>query len=205
MIRTIQHIPKILISLLAIMISGYAFSFLWVNHGFLGSKGALTGQLHWQIAFHMHFLGGGLALALGWSQFWAGLRKRYVQLHRNLGAAYVMLVLIAGAPGGFYLALYANGGFPNMVGFGMLGLLWFFTTAKAFYHIRNKNIGLHKIWMIRSYSLCLAAVALRFWLPLFIFALGVSSEEAYATVAWFCWVPNIIAAEWVIDRGFVKD
>ena len=205
MIRTVRLFPKILMSFLAIAIAGYAFSFLWINHGFIGSKGALAEQLHWQIAFRMHFLGAGFALAIGWSQFWAGLRKRYVQLHRYLGIAYVMLVLLAGAPSGFYLALHANGGFSNMMGFGMLALLWFLTTAVAFYHVRNRDFQRHKNWMIRSYSLCLAAVMLRLWLPFFIAVLGVSPDEAYLAVAWFCWVPNIIVAEWIIHQGFIKD
>ena len=151
MLKTVRLFPQILVSFLAIAIAGYAFSFLWVNHGFLASKGDLAGQLHWKIAFHMHFIGGGLALAIGWSQFWAGLRNRYVEVHRKLGFSYVSLVLLAGAPSGFYLAQYANGGFSNTMGFGMPGVLWFFTTLKALYHIRNSDFERHVAeWIIHK-------------------------------------------------------
>ena len=189
---------------MAIGVALYAFSYFAIQHGFLSSKGNLVDQLNWQIGFYLHFIGGGIALGVGWSQFWAGLRNRNIQLHRTLGGVYVTSVLIAGAPSGIYLALFANGGFSNNLGFGMMGILWFFTTMKALIHIRNSEIDLHKVWMIRSYALCLAAVTLRIWLPLFIIS-GVSFNEAYLAVGWFCWVPNIIVAEWVISKQLVKD
>jgi hypothetical protein len=53
--------------------------------------------------------------------------------------------------------------------------------------------------MIRSYSLTFAAVTLRVWLPIGLMA-GLSSTDAYQAVAWVCWVPNLVVAEWVILR-----
>jgi hypothetical protein len=51
--------------------------------------------------------------------------------------------------------------------------------------------------MIRSYALCLAAVTLRLWLPVGL-AQGVRFEVMYPLVAWLCWVPNLMLAEWVV-------
>lgn len=53
--------------------------------------------------------------------------------------------------------------------------------------------------MIRSYSLTLAAVTLRIYLPLSL-ALGVPFANAYQVISWLCWLPNIILAEWVVRR-----
>jgi hypothetical protein len=53
--------------------------------------------------------------------------------------------------------------------------------------------------MIRSYALTLAAVMLRIYLPLSqVFA--IPFEPAYQTIAWLCWVPNLVVAEWLILR-----
>jgi len=151
----------------------------------------------------MHFLGGGVALLVGWSQFWSKLRNRNIKIHRFLGYVYVISALSSGVPGGIYLALHANGGFTNALGFGMLGIFWFFTTTKAFIHIRKVNIDKHQEWMIRSYALCLAAVSLRLWMPLFIFGFSIDPEQAYQAMGWFCWVPNLIIAEWLIHQNLV--
>ena len=52
--------------------------------------------------------------------------------------------------------------------------------------------------MIRSASLTLAAVTLRIYLPLLSVTLGL--EVGYVLVAWLCWVPNILLAEWILRR-----
>ena len=54
---------------------------------------------------------------------------------------------------------------------------------------------------IRSlgYALTLAAVTLRVYLPASM-ALGLDFDRAYAAIAWLCWVPNLLAAQWLIGR-----
>jgi hypothetical protein len=54
--------------------------------------------------------------------------------------------------------------------------------------------------MIRSYSLMFAAPTLRLWLPLLIIAYQGEFRPAYLWVAWVCWVPNLLVAEWYIRR-----
>ena len=49
--------------------------------------------------------------------------------------------------------------------------------------------------MIRNFALSLAAVTLRLYLPASAVA-GVPFEDFYPAVAWLCWVPNLILAEW---------
>jgi uncharacterized membrane protein YozB (DUF420 family) len=172
--------------------------------GFIGTKGALAQDTLWNIAFYAHITGGGIALLTGWIQFWKKFRDRNIQLHRNIGKAYLIAILLLGAPGGIYTAFFANGGFANALGFGMLGILWFFTTLKAYTTIRKKEVEAHKNWMTRSYALAFAAVTLRLYMPFFIGALGVNPEEAYAAVAWVCWVPNLILAEYFIQQNYVR-
>jgi hypothetical protein len=51
--------------------------------------------------------------------------------------------------------------------------------------------------MIRSYALTLAAVKLRLYLPLSQ-VVGIPFADAYQAVAWVCWVPNLVVAEWLV-------
>jgi len=57
----------------------------------------------------------------------------------------------------------------------------------------------HRRWMIRSYSLTLAGVTLRIYLPLSI-ASGIPFLDAYQAIAWACWVPNLLVVEWWLLR-----
>ena len=49
----------------------------------------------------------------------------------------------------------------------------------------------------RNYALTLAAVTLRIELPLLQMAGGMTFDQAYATIAWMCWIPNLVLAEWL--------
>jgi len=53
--------------------------------------------------------------------------------------------------------------------------------------------------MIRSYALTVAAITLRSYLPLMLVA-GVPLAMSYPLVAWVCWIPNLLFAEWLIRR-----
>lgn len=146
-----------------------------------------------------HVGGGVVALSLGVWGFWGTFRNRYLSLHRWLGRVYLLAVLVGGTAG-FYMALTAFGGLPARIGFAMLGLLWLATGATAYLRIRRGEVRLHREWMIRNYALTFSAVMLRVWLPLLL-ALGYDFPEAYMTVAWLCWVPNLLVAELIIGGG----
>jgi hypothetical protein len=54
--------------------------------------------------------------------------------------------------------------------------------------------------MIRNFSLTLAAVTLRQYLPFALFVLHWPFLRAYVPISWLCWVPNLILAELIIRR-----
>jgi uncharacterized membrane protein len=146
-----------------------------------------------------HAGGGMLALVLGPWGFWVKLRNKRLGLHRWMGRVYLLSVLVGGVAG-FYLAPTAFGGLPTRIGLSMLAALWLTTGAMAYRRIRQGNVQMHRDWMIRNYALTFSAVMLRVWLPLFM-VLGYEFPEAYTTVAWLCWVPNLLVAELIISRG----
>lgn len=151
-------------------------------------------------AFYIHIFGGGIALLTGWSQFKRSWRQRFLNAHRLLGKIYLTAVLIFGAPAGLVIAFFATGSVPSQFGFSFLAIIWWYSSFRAWMHIRSRNIEAHKQWMIRSYALSFAAVTLRIYLPLFTAGFGWDFEPSYQAISWLCWVPNILFAEWLISE-----
>lgn len=146
-----------------------------------------------------HTAVGGLALASGAFQLNSRIRIERPNVHRLLGKVYVVAVLVSGT-GALVLAPSSTGGPPAHVGFGLLGVLWLTTATVAYASVRKRNYRAHRDWMIRSYALCLAAVMLRLYLPA-AQMMGFRFEDAYPVIAWLCWVPNLVVAEWFFVRS----
>ncbi len=170
------------------------------DQGLLSRKTAdLLSNPYWRTAFFIHIFLGGIALLSGMTQFSSKWRNRNLSRHRLLGKVYVVACLISGISG-LYIAQFATGGWIARWGFTLLALFWIITTWKAWRLILVREIDSHKRWMIRSYALTFAAVTLRLWLPLFTGVLKMDFIPAYQIIAWLCWVPNLILAEWIWNR-----
>ena len=78
--------------------------------------------------------------------------------------------------------------------------LWFYFTAMAFDRIKKRDITAHRQWMWRSYALTFAAVTLRVYIYLTSWTFDLGQPEAYATLAWLSWVPNLIVVEVYLRR-----
>ncbi len=152
----------------------------------------------WNTGFYAHIVFGGIALMIGWLQFYAPLRKKRPKLHRNLGKIYIITVLISGIAS-LYIAFFATGGLIPSLGFYGLGIVWLTTTIGAYYYARNKNFVQHEYFMIYSYAGCFGAVTLRIWLPLLTLIIG-DFLPAYKIVAWLAWVPNLVVAYFIVNR-----
>jgi uncharacterized membrane protein len=146
-----------------------------------------------------HLIGGGIALAIGALQFSKRLRVEKARIHRLAGRIYLVAVSVGGVSA-LLMAPTSSGGVPAHFGFGLLAVLWLVSSFVAFASVRARHYAAHREWMIRSYALCLAAVTLRIYLPLGAVA-GIPFEEMYPAIAWLCWVPNLVVAEWFFVRG----
>lgn len=149
------------------------------------------------VAFYAHVGLAPVALALMPFQFLRGLRAGRPAVHRWLGRAYGLSVLLSGV-GGLLLALRTEAGPVAATGFAALAILWIGTTATGILHAMRGRVVAHRVWMIRSAALTFAAVTLRVHLPILAMPLGF--EAAYSLVAWAAWVPNLLVAEWIL-RG----
>lgn len=148
------------------------------------------------IAFFAHVILAPVALALVPFQLWQGLRDRRPQVHRLMGRAYGMAVVISGASG-LWLAVTTEAGPVAAFGFGLLAVLWLGTTITGIRLAMSGDRIAHRRWMIRSVALTLAAVTLRIQIPASMM-LDIPFDTAYPAIAWLCWVPNLIVAELVL-------
>lgn len=168
---------------------------------FLQVKPDVVHNFAWRTSFYIHITGGTLALITAPFQLIPSLRKKYINVHRKLGKIYVAAILFIGAPAGFYMAFFANGGMPASAGFIILSLLWAYTTYKGLYHMRKGEIAAHRRWMLRSFALTFAAVTLRLWVPVLSYGFHLPPEVTIVSTAWLSWVPNILVAELIINKN----
>jgi uncharacterized membrane protein len=122
--------------------------------------------LQHEFALGVHVLSGVLALLIGPFQFVRRLRRRYVRVHRFIGATYVASATALGVSG-LILAPTAYTGLVASAGFTVLDLAMLFTTWTAVRMVMTGRFGEHRRWMIRSFSLILAGVMLRVWVPIY--------------------------------------
>lgn len=149
----------------------------------------------------VHILASMLASLIGPFQFLPRFRQgRLLKIHRWLGRAYLLSVLFGGFSG-LYMAQFGYGGLITELGFAALAILWLSSGYMAYQRIRNKEIEGHRQWMIRNYALTLAGALLRVWMPIAVIVLGIEFVTAYRAIAWLCWVPNLLVAEWIIRRS----
>lgn len=203
--NTTNKVAWVVFVVLALTIGLYPLLYFVVDRefGLLASKSAeLLNNTFWNIGFYGHIIFGGLALFIGWIQFSPKLRNMNLRRHRKVGKLYILSVVISSVCG-ICIGFFATGGWVASVGFISLGIIWFFTTFQAYRAVRNKDMSMHKAFMIYSYAACFAAVTLRIWLPI----LHIVFDDfivAYRLVAWLCWVPNMVFAYyWVKKRGLV--
>lgn len=145
----------------------------------------------------LHVVGGSVALLMGPFQFWTGLRKRHLRVHRWTGRSYLAGVAV-GAAASIQLAFRTEVGWTFGVGLFMLAMAWIVTTGMALAAISRRRINAHRDWMARSYIVTFAFVSFRILFELDVVrALGTAAEVA-TTVSWVCWVVPLFLFEVVL-------
>ena len=78
------------------------------------------------------------------------------------------------------------------------------SAAIAWRRILGRDLGRHRAWMVRAFALILAAVTLRLQLPGLFWIFSGDETPVFAVVAWTAWVPNLVAAEWILRRRSIS-
>ncbi len=143
-------------------------------------------DIKWVLLTHISF--GMVALITGPFQLWKEFRSRYMQLHRNMGKAYVLSVLLSGVCAvylSFTTAYAINWAYAFSAQVWVS--VWLSATGYAYITARQRKFKLHKEWMVRSYiatfSFTLSATLLK--LPI-IQSLG-SFADISPSFFWVSW------------------
>jgi len=155
------------------------------------------------VVLAFHATSAGIALLIGPFQFLTRLRAKYPLVHRTMGRIYLMSILIASVFA-FFSALLSPSPMTNKIGFVCLAIIWFYSAYRAYSAIRQGQIQLHRVWMIRNYALTFAAVILRLWMGLGIFALHLPYSDVYTTASWISWMLPLVFAEWFINQRLMQ-
>lgn len=127
---------------------------------FLGIKQEYV-DIPWYLpAFYIHVFAALFALPAGCTQFSRRLLKKFPAVHRLNGRLYALSILFLGAPSGFIIGLYANGGAWSRISFCLLAVLWAGFTAMALAKALKGQFKAHKAFMYRSFALTLSAITL---------------------------------------------
>ena len=204
-------LQKSLLALAALLIAAFAllmltktlpyYSFEKGIH-FLTTKSDETNDnLVFRLGFYVHITTSLLVLVAGLLQFLPIVARRGPGLHRQLGKFYIIGVLALAAPSGLILARFANGGLAAQVGFSLQCVVWWLCTWKAYRAARQRQWPLHVDWMLRSFAVTLAALALRGESYFMYYLLDTKPIETYLTVTWLSWVGNLVLVELLIEVG----
>lgn len=161
----------------------------------------VTGISWYKYVFYIHVIFAVLALPAGFTQFSERFFNKFKVWHRRLGFVYVIAILFFAAPSGFLIGLYANGGLLSQIAFCLLAILWFGFTFFALKKAFEKNFTSHKDFMIRSFALTCSALTLRYWKVVLVYFFQPNPMDIYQIIAWLGWVPNLLIAEWIINRN----
>ncbi len=184
--------------ILALLVGFIPISYLsnGINEGYLSLKSPEVVQSKlWRFFLYVHIVSGGIAILIGWIQFNRNLLKNRPHWHRTIGKLYILSALPCSVSG-FYIGVYATGGWLAALGFIIVSCIYFYTTLKGFLHIRNRQLIPHQNYMTYSYATCLAAVSLRVFVPLS----SLITDDyilSYTLIAWLAWIPNLFIAYWV--------
>lgn len=166
--------------------------------GFLAYKQPLINNSFWLSVFYIHVFTCAICLIAGLTQFSSDILEHSPKTHRMFGRIYVYNILLINFPMGLILAFYANGGLPGKMAFSLLAILWFYFTLSSVIAIRQGNIELHKIQMIRSYSLTLTAITLRLLKIVISRYSNWSYNDVYVFDAWAALSINLSVAQLIL-------
>ena len=150
----------------------------------------------------IHVLPGLLFMILGPLQFSASIRARHLRWHRWSGRLFLLCSLIIGVSAlVMSFTMHSIGGVNQAAATILFGTFFLLALGRAFWHVRRREIALHREWMIRAYAVGLAVATIRPIIGIF-FATsrwsGLTPSQFFGTAFWIGFVLQLIAAEcWI--------
>ncbi len=125
--------------------------------------------------------------------------RRAPRVHRWLGRVAGAVMLLALAPSGFYLSLFAKGGLPSTLGFVLSGAIVVVATVEGVRAARAGRFADHRLWMLHVLAQLSVAVTSRAMLFAFD-AADVNADVAYLVSLWLPVVASAVLVEMAAPR-----
>ena len=187
------------------LVLGVSMYFLFKNvpRYFFSENGFSNDMLPFKPSFLIHFIGGTIMLLFAPIQFISKIRKTIPKIHRYLGRAYVISIIIS-AITAIYIAIHKMIMTEGVITFatGLIGLALasLVTTITAYAMIRNRNYEQHREWMIRSYVVTLGFATFRIFTDIFNGTLfHLDGLEMANIMAWACWSIPLLITEFFLQ------
>jgi uncharacterized membrane protein len=153
--------------------------------------------LHPVLTF-VHIIPGALFMILTPLQFFPKLRLRYPRFHRWSGRILVVLGLIIGISALIMSFTSAIGGANETAATSVFAVLFLVSLSKGFYHIRRREIALHREWMIRMFAIGFAIASVRPIVGMFFAFSSLSPHEFFGIAFWLGFTIQLLLAEvWI--------
>jgi hypothetical protein len=148
----------------------------------------------------LHLIPSLLFVLLVPLQFAASLRRRYPRLHRWIGRVTMMLGIVIGLSA-LVLSAHPVGGLTEATATILFGCFFLFCLAKAWWHIRNMRVELHREWVTRMVAIALGVATTRPIMAVF-FATsrltGLTPAQFFGPAMWLGLVSTYLAGEaWI--------
>ena len=133
-------------------------------------------------------------------QFVSALRQRHPSLHRWTGRIIVCLGMVIGITA-LRLSAHPVGGLVEATATIGFGCCFLFALGKAWWHIRNRRVELHRRWATRMVAIALGVAATRPIMGIF-FATrsltGLAPEQFFGVAMWLGFASTVLAGEaWI--------
>jgi len=147
----------------------------------------------------VHVVPGLLFTVLGPFQLSESIRARHLQWHRWNGRIFIATGFIVGISALLMsFTMQSIGGVNQAAATVLFGSFFLFALSKAFWHIRRREVALHRQWMIRAFAIGLAVASIRPIVGIF-FATsrfsGLTPAQFFGTAFWIGFVLHLIVAE----------
>jgi uncharacterized membrane protein len=146
----------------------------------------------------LHIVPGILFIVLTPLQFVNSIRVKHIRLHRIMGWFMAGVALIVGCTALVMSFKTSIGGATETSATVVFAVFFLFALFKAIYHVKKKDILLHRAWMIRMFSIGLAIASVRPIVGLFFAFSNLSPHQFFGIAFWLGFTIHLIIAEcWI--------